>query len=336
MFELRTACRLHFGLMELANSAQNRYSGLGVMLNYPRLLLSVSKSPRNRVQLPQQSLDLVSMQEYSQRITAWQQRQSVATHIQVVEAFPFHSGLGTGTQLACLLSLASYLEEYNLVSRLTDCWKTIDNVAELSAEQLAELSGRGLRSAIGIQGFISGGLVLDIGYHACSPHPRPIQTTVVEVPDEWRVVLIRGTDNSAITGPVESSMIGQLALDANPNRSHMMELAQAALQAAQNGSFDCFCDSLDQYTKYASEMFAPLQGGRYNGSICSLAANVAHQYGLKGIGQSSWGPTIFGWSESELLAQSVVQRIQQQYPAWSVSVATTARRGAQVRLLPNN
>ena len=42
---------------------------------------------------------------------------------------------------------------------------------------------------------------------------------------------------------------------------------------------------------------------------------VAKQFGLKAVGQSSWGPTVFGVSQDPDQAHSIAQRISAQFAA---------------------
>ncbi len=349
MIELRTGCRLHFGLMELCESAPNRYAGLGVMLATPQMHARISFDTVTADISIADDIDAESASEYLQRIQSWQAKSKAPSQVELLKGYPFHAGLGAGTQLACLLSVAEALASIairgkpNAHSSLASQWKSVvqslalgvdesPNSSTLNAESLAILSGRGLRSAIGLTGFLEGGLVLDQGYENGDVSKRKIQAQVVQIPEAWHFVLIRGHASSAITGPLESTMIGRMAAKPNPSRSRMLELARNALDHATSLAFDPFCSSLEEYMRLAGDMFAPVQGGRYNGAVCAQAVDIATQYGLKAVGQSSWGPTIFGLCESQAQAEFIAHSIRQHADNWTVQIASAASSGAAVRM----
>ncbi|MFO0939543.1 MAG: hypothetical protein U0930_02130 [Pirellulales bacterium] len=347
MIELRTGCRLHFGLAELSPGQPNRYAGLGVMLNSPSMHLRITWDAAVPDITLVEEIDAASQQEYQQRIQSWQ-RANNDTHVELLSGYPFHSGLGAGTQLACLLAVARQLRTVSastVPSSLpwsdargsqtsgTGWMQVRDVLANVSTQDLAGLAQRGLRSAIGLQGFFSGGLILDQGYEGSDLGSirREVSAEAGNLPECWRFVLIRGTTNSAITGALESNMIGEMASNPHAHRSRMLELAKLALAAARNAEFQIFCDAMDEYMQYAGDMFAPIQGGRYNGAVCSQAVAVAKQCGLKAVGQSSWGPTIFGISSDPDQAGQVAQRIRAQASNWQVQIAVSSQGGAEVR-----
>lgn len=334
MLELRTGCRIHFGLMELCEQSEHRFSGLGIMLADPCIRLRIRPAAHREIRISSPILDPISHTEYVRRIAGWQESLTNRYDVEVLDAYPFHSGLGAGTQLACLLSIVKQWEQ-SPSYRLGRQYQPIVQLTDLTTQSLAKLSGRGLRSAIGIQGFLTGGLICDWGYPSLPAisQSRDVQTQVTRLPSTWRVVLIRGTDNSTITGSVESDMIQAIARVENPHRAEMLGLARKSLQAANERDFPGFVACVDRYTYFASEIFAPLQGGRYNGAVCSLAANVATQHGLQATGQSSWGPTIFGWVEGDGAASRIVNLIQQQFPTWNVQAARPAASGAMAKSL---
>ena len=349
MIELCTGSRLHFGLMELCESAPNRYAGLGVMLAVPQMHARISFDSVTADISIADDIDAESAGEYQQRIQSWQAKSKTPSQVELLKGYPFHAGLGAGTQLACLLSVAEALApieirgKANSHSSSTSQWKSavqaltlgIDyspNRSTFNAESLALLSGRGLRSAIGLTGFLEGGLVLDQGYENGDVSKRKIQAQVVRIPEAWRFVLIRGHASSAITGPLESTMIGRMAAKPNPSRARMLELARAAQDHATSSAFDPFCRELEEYMQLAGDMFAPVQGGRYNGAVCSQAVDIANQYGLKAVGQSSWGPTIFGLCNSQSQAESIAHSIRQHADNWTVQISSAAASGAMVRM----
>lgn len=329
MIEVRTGCRLHFGLMELAEGAPNRYAGFGVMLQSPRIQIAIGADVGLAAEI-----DSTSFEEYQQRIGTLLEKLGFDQPVKLIDGYPFHSGLGAGTQLACSLAVAKqFLSQQNSDSTFSRWIQVRELLPDWDAAKLAASSGRGLRSAIGLQGFLSGGLILDEGYRSDSFSHRTVQASQVNMPESWRFVLIRGVHSSAITGALESSMIGRMASRDNPQRQRMLHLARQAQDQAANGQFSEFCEALEEYMSYAGDLFAPIQGGgRFNGAVCTQAAEVAMQQGLRAVGQSSWGPTIFGLANNSEQAERIANNIQKQANNWHVEVAAAANTGAMVRV----
>lgn len=355
MLELRTGCRLHFGLMELAEGSPGRFAGLGVMLSEPTMVLRVSAPTADITsavsladvgQAAELSPDVISgsifdadrtanlpaYNEYRRRISTWSASTQLDCSIEILQAYPFHCGLGTGTQLASLLAVASRLVTSG--SRLSGDWQPVDQlVGDIRFDTLAEMSRRGQRSGIGLFGFLHGGLVWDRGYLPGSVTRTEESLSRVTMPDSWRFVLLRPGDSSGITGPHENRLIDALRSQTFSNRDLMSRLAEQICNAALDENFEGFCCLLEQYLRLAANLFAPAQGGLYNGTQATLAAQCAQNLGLRAVGQSSWGPTIFGLAKSSAQAQGIDQQIRSQFPEWDIRVSAVAKTGSQVRLV---
>src|SRR5262249_8752596 len=132
--------RLHFGLLGWGPSLRRQFGGVGLMVDSPGIVLRVEASPSwvleghlaDRVQRILTKLES-SLLELGIR--------AQPAHIHVLEAPAEHVGLGVGTQLSLAVARA--------VMMLT-------GITEPSAEELARLTGRGLRSGIGLHGFQRG------------------------------------------------------------------------------------------------------------------------------------------------------------------------------------
>ncbi|MEO8272045.1 MAG: hypothetical protein ABI557_20210, partial [Aureliella sp.] len=122
----------------------------------------------------------------------------------------------------------------------------------------------------------------------------------------------------------------------NPHRRQMLALAQRATSLAVNHDrFVQFTDCLDQYMQLGSQLFSRYQGGMYNGADVTEAVQMAQAVGLRGVGQSSWGPTVFGFAASQACAEHYVEQLLYQRPDWSVRISTPATSGAQYRWQPS-
>jgi len=229
-----------------------------------------------------------------------------------------HSGLGAGTQLATAVAFGLLLS-----SRLT---------TDPKIDDLVQNSGRGKRSGIGLYGFIHGGLILDEGHS--QETLRAVRATSVLLNHDWRVVLITPDQFDAVTGGYEASLLERLGQTPNSNRSRMVELAKRSLELARHVSgFVDFTAVLQEYVDAAGRLFAAGQGGMYNGESVSRAVGLAKETGLRAVGQSSWGPTVFGFAEKQADAEKIVAKLTKVRPSerWQIRICTPARQGASWR-----
>lgn len=399
VLHLRTGCRLHFGLMELASKEPLQYAGLGLMLDQPGFELSFASVdlPTDEAQADGSPItDAITVDasevelldgsnrndsaelklEYERRMAAVFSRQRTlaratsatpipACHVRLISALPMHSGLGAGTQLACAVAtgielfargrepdspvrtstaeLSTSVGEASHSSDADGWCSVLGAQPPISAEWLTQAAGRGLRSAIGLCGFLHGGLILDGGYavdaaqggkvdSASWHNVRPLEVQRTPIASAWRVVLIVPQHRQAVSGAKETEWMTELGSLPNPHRNDMLALAQEAFSLASHSHrFDDFTRCLDRYMELAGQLFRRYQGGLYNGEDVAAAVDDARRIGLRGIGQSSWGPTVFGFAETPGLAQHYAAQLTDLHPEWCVRVATPAPQAAEYR-----
>lgn len=353
--ELCTGSRLHFGLLELAADQPNRFGGLGLMLERPRLLVQVGPADAWSAQ---QSLRLATSADselqtrvehaMAQTTRALGRARASDLTLRVLECPALHSGLGCGTQLATSVStalqLALSLPEAGDSNALapSEHWQPVEPSSAGSSDQrvtgLAALSGRGKRSAIGLHGFLYGGLVKDLGYPQTSlhvaetntPSARPVTTGSCCFPSTWRIVLITGNHSGDMHGSHEERLMNRAGANANGRRAEMLELIGCCMDAALGSSFVEFTTSLDSYMDRASALFARVQAGPYRDEQTAARVQLARAAGLAAVGQSSWGPTVFGFAASQAAAERAVDELSDQleHGAAQLLITRAANHGA--------
>jgi beta-RFAP synthase len=239
-----------------------------------------------------------------------------ACEVRVVEAPPQHVGLGTGTQLG--LAVAAGL----------NAWA---GYPPHSAIELAVCTSRAQRSAVGTYGFLHGGLIVEQGNLPGEPI-SPLDCRV-DLPAEWRFVLVRPTELSGLAGDDEAQAID--SLPAIPARVHDQLVAEARehlVPAAATGDFADFAGSLYRYGNLAGGCFAARQGGPYNGPVLTELVQHIRELGYEGVGQSSWGPTLFALAESQNAAARLVSRLQSDAPfgQLAIEIARPCNTGAKI------
>lgn len=304
-----TGARLHFGLLAHAPQAKRQFGGVGLMVEHPGFQLSAA-----RLDTAQGIDDYSGPEVWRQRVLdvvrncrAISPSPGSSYQWNVLSAIEHHVGLGSGTQLALAVARA---------------YATLQGDSVLDTTELARRAGRGLRSALGIHGFQEGGLLLEGGKRST----QQVSPAVARVtwPEDWQLLLVRPRDVRGLCGAAEIEAFAKLppmsaAVSAQLCQLALLELLPAALEH----DFDACSEALFQFGRLVGEYFAPAQGGIYaSPRITSLVRKLRDQ-GIRGVGQSSWGPTAFvmcpdirsaaqlrddltgnGWDDCEILCTS--------------------------------
>jgi len=306
--------RLHFGLWSLGNAGGRQFGGLGVMIDKPGLRLVIRPAPELNATGPLAD----RAEEFAHRWAIYHHRASPECHIEVVAAPPDHVGLGTGTQLA--LSVAAGLNELHELSVETP-------------QELAESVGRGMRSAVGTYGFLFGGLIVEQGKLPAEPI-SPLEFRL-DLPAAWRFVLIRPLGLTGLAGEDEAEAIGTLPAVPPAMTDELIALAHDELvPAAAMGEFDAFAECIYRYGRRAGEIFAARQGGPYNGPVLAALVAQIRELGFAGVGQSSWGPTLFAGAQSQAEAEGLANALRSSIGAneLEITIAAPSRNGARIEM----
>jgi beta-RFAP synthase len=255
--------------------------------------------------------------QFAQRWCEFHGREALpACSIDVLQVPPEHTGLGVGTQLG--LSVATALNAFTELSQPTPL-------------ELATSVGRGLRSAVGTYGFFMGGLIAERGK---LPHEAVSPLDVrVELPSAWRFVLVRPQHIGGLHGMPEVQAFSQLPPVTREVSERLISLAREQLvPAAVHADFPTFSSALYDYCHLAGECFSPVQGGAYNGPVLQELVALILSLGVRGIGQSSWGPTLFCLLPNQLDAEACVAQLRTKLTADCELLITPAdNHGVAVR-----
>jgi beta-RFAP synthase len=310
MIEIRTGSRLHFGLFQPGPPlpGQRRFGGAGMMIDQPGVHLRAVSASSWRASGPLATRAL----EFAHRITEGLKAQAGTTlppqEILIEEAPPEHAGLGSGTQLG--LAVARVLAQ-------------VAGRVDLTISELAALSGRGRRSGIGVHGFHSGGFLVD-GGHDERGTLAPLVARC-PVPEDWRIVMVQLAGDRDWHGQREQAVFDDLQPFAHTDRLCRLVLL-GLLPALVEQDLAAFGEALSEVNALAGEAFSASQGGIYAGPGVAETVRWLRVSGVKGVGQSSWGPTVFGIVEDEDQAQFIASRVRKNNSAASTTVMTTRAR----------
>lgn len=270
---VRAPSRLHFGLLTVPTADTppdaRHFGGIGLMVTDPGGVVRVTPADEWSASGPLAERAL----GFAKRFVASVAHASGSDrrfHIEVESCPPEHIGLGVGTQLGLAVAKAVTISL---------------GLAHLTAVELAERVGRGLRSGVGVHGFDGGGFILDAGKRngeaVSSLHARR------HLPDDWRVVLACPRGAPRWHGDAERSAF------AEPTAANTARLHELFDVLATRTDYAPFAEALHEYNREGGVAFAAAQGGVYSSpAVTELIARV-RALGVPAVGQSSWGPTVW-------------------------------------------
>lgn len=321
-----TPSRLHFGMLSVNAVGERRYGGVGAMVDAPGLEITLRRAERLEVVGPLSDRAVhaarLAAQAFASDETLPEKQADPSAElplrIQVERAPPLHVGLGTGTQLAMAVAAGMRV------------WL---NRPPLPPDRLARSVGRGRRSAIGLYGFAHGGLLYESG-KADEEEIARLQARV-EIPAAWRFVLARPRDLRGLSGEAERRAFAALPPAPNERIEWLRrEALERMFPAAAEGRFEDFGESLFQFGLAVGRSFAAAQGGPFAGPRLAALVEWIRAQGIRGVGQTSWGPTVFAVTPDEPSAGDLV-RLLLAHPlgrSLELAVAPPNNRGAQIHI----
>jgi beta-RFAP synthase len=316
---ISTGARLHCGPFAQGATTGRQFGGVGFMIRPPGFVLRAAVSDTDVVSSGEEHWRkrLETLVDRC-RASCPSERQPPALTWEIVESLPPHAGLGSGTQLgiAAAIAMAWFAGE-----------------TDVPIHVVARRSGRGLRSAVGLHGFLHGGLIVE-GGKLTSDEISPLVARA-EIPIAWRFLLIRPRDAAGLSGAEESAGFARLSpmTPAVTDRLCRLTLLDL-LPAAITGDFPAFAEALHEFGRTVGEFFAPLQGGIFTDPQMRAVAERLASQGMRGIGQSSWGPTLFAACPDTAAADSLKFRLAADPTCANcdLTIAEPLNRGARIEV----
>ena len=134
-----------------------------------------------------------------------------------------------------------------------------------------------------------------------------------------------------LSGDAEERFFGRLRDSASrPSRASSRLLLTALLPGLLAGDIDEFGAALTEIQREMGSIFAAQQGGVFHPRAAPLV-DALQTLGVGAVGQSSWGPTVYGIVDGPERAADVADRLRVAAGAGTdVSVVDFDRRGAWV------
>lgn len=297
MIRIVAPSRLHFGLFHVPVGGEQKpgepiYGGIGLMIDTPSVV--VTAKPADNWQF--EGMLASRAQSYAMRFIQTLPEARRQSFQVLVERCPReHTGLGVGTQLGLAVAKALAMGS---------------GMPQLASTDLARRIGRGERSAVGVHGFDRGAFLIELGKRA----PGDISPLVehIKLPDEWRIVLLTPSGGADWHGSREKLAFVEAKTG---NRVALERLTNTAiLPAARSGDLDNLGDAIHEFNRTAGEPFVQAQGGAYASPAIGELIDELRRSGIRGVGQSSWGPTVFAIVRDSDTALSLALKYRRRMP----------------------
>ncbi|AFZ71658.1 beta-ribofuranosylaminobenzene 5'-phosphate synthase family protein [Natronobacterium gregoryi] len=283
--------RIHVGFQNLSLARARIYGGIGVGLDQPRV--TVTAEPADDLEV-----DDPLAREYARRAVDLLDVSGVV--IDVVERLPRHVGLGSGTQLA-LTVLAATAHAHDLEPRV---------------RERAPAMGRGGRSGVGVATFEDGGFVVDAGHPTNRFTTRPpaegdwtVPPVVArhDLPDDWRFLVVVPDAEPGRNGDDEDASMHEVVERADPTVADEIAgvLTRKLLPAATEGRLEAFGEAIGEIGRKNGTWYTDVQGGVFRPPAGEVVERLAACPVLSGVGQSSWGPVVYGVTDRDHADEAV-------------------------------
>ena len=319
---IAASSRLHLGFMDLNGSLGRLYGSIGVALSKPRTEIEVKTNSHLIIQ---------NVSEHRRRkvinfVKAFSKYHGIDPKviIRVNKSIPEHKGLGSGTQLA--LSISTALA--HICGIKTD------------THDFSVITGRGMRSGIGMWSFDHGGLIVDSGKMRLkdgSLDARPPKAVVrYDFPDEWEFVIVIPEEKHGLSGEQEKKAIGFV----HPKEKISEEICRLVmmkfLPSLVEKDIEEFGSALSEIDRRTGLFFVSVQGGIYSEKLSHKIIDHLLVSGAYGAGQSSWGPSVYGLtlkSESDNVANCMTEFLERNRIKGDVFISSGHNSGAEVEIL---
>ena len=319
MIRIVTPSRIHITLIDLNGSLGRVDGGIGIALNHPSIVISAEKA--DELSIEGRSALSKQIRKGAEIIS----QNHGGVNITIEKDIPAHIGLGSGTQ--------AYLAGGMVANRIYDLG--------LSVKEIARMVQRGGTSGIGVTAFERGGFILDGGHlfnekgFMPSSASRALPPPVIlhhDFPD-WGIVLViphdKGDSNmiKGASGMREVNIFQDecpIPIEEVQALSHiiLMELLPALIEKDLH-SFGSSINRIQKIGFKRREVDLQPQARE--------TMDVLLESGAAGAGMSSFGPLIYGITDSPLEVKNTIKdRLGEKV---DVLTAQARNNGASIRFI---
>ncbi len=309
--DITAPARLHLGFLDLQGGLGRRFGSLGLTIDTFATRLRAERADGFSAQGPgaERAVRCAAALAAASGLDG-------GAHLVLHEVIPEHAGLGSGTQMA--LAVGTALER--LYGREPD------------TRTVARTLKRGMRSGIGIGAFDEGGFIVDCGRGERDEAP-PIAFRL-PFPERWRFLLLLDQRSQGLHGAKELDAFSSLPEFSDVAAGRLCRLLLMKLvPGLLVPDFSAVAEALGEIQRVIGSHFAQAQGGCFSSPAVAEALGWLEGHGLKGSGQTSWGPTGFVLTQDEAEALRLEHDLKRRFGELSplrYRIVAARNRGATV------
>ncbi|MEM0244559.1 MAG: hypothetical protein QXV93_01350 [Zestosphaera sp.] len=284
--KLRIPYRLHLGFYRYRDLPYF-FGSTGVAVKEPYLVMKVSKDVESSPSIKTPTTESENIVLEVLRTLNIERGVS----IEINGFLKHHVGLGSKTKL--VMGLLKSLKILGCIEEKT------------SLDHLAKKLGVGRVSGIGIYTFLHGGFVADTGVFRGNGIIKYPELLLRLRPPRWRVLIVVPEGVRGFHEKEEENVLS--SIEPHENQAELYALLTHLITSVRLNDFQLFSKALSKIQLFAGQYFSKYQGGIYSSEASSLIAETLSKNGVTALGQSSWGPSIYGFVESWRKAEEVAK-----------------------------
>ena len=305
---ISSPARLHLGFFGIEKTYGYSYGSMGLAINRYKTLIKISKTNRPQSNISKKYLE--PLEKYLNSIG-----KKCKMKIILENEMKKHVGLGSGTQTALCLGKG--------VSKLLGL--------NLNTEKIVKIFNRGLRSGTGIGIFEKGGFIVD----TCKKiNQQPQILLRKKFPSNWKIVLLSDKTLKGVSGDREKEFFRSKKI----LKSISSELSEVVLRGIIPSiiykDFLCFAKNISLFQKLTVEFYKKKQKDLFVSNEISRVVKYISKSKTLGIGQSSWGPFSYIFTESLPSAKEVIKIINTKFSMYNnltYEIASARNSGYKIK-----
>ncbi len=269
---VKTPARLHLGLIDLNGNLGRLYGSIGIAIDRPNVLLEAAWDVKPGIY----GFEKDRVSKAASAFCAYYGIEP-EMRLDIKEAIPRHTGLGSGTQVSLAVGAA--------IARM--------HGIKVSTRELASILGRGFVSGTGVAAFETGGFSVDGGVNVIHQSP-PQQLFHCNFPKDWVFVLALPKTEMGLSGKQEKDAFKNIIPGPEKNAAEISRLIlMKMLPSLLEKDIEGFGYAMTEIDRKTGDYYKKIPKKDTSEKI------IQHMIGLgaHGAGQSSWGPAVYGLIE---------------------------------------
>ena len=288
--EIVTGSRIHLGFYGLCSDNGRKLGGIGIGVDGVGYHILIERTEAGKITTEGcQKERTYIIAENAVKMLSY----NGGLRIVLKKCIPPHIGLGSTTQLTLsIFSGVGLLASKNILYSI-------------------EASRRGPFSGIGVGVFLWGGFIVDSGVDKTrNRRARPVLSGVI--PSNWRIVALVPRTSWRIKESEQERTLVELprGLSREDCYRAMYLLLRRILPGLADSDFDLFTEGIEEIQRLTGMYFSEAQGGLFCCPESEEAVYLLKKVGAKGVGQSSWGPLVYGFFRNESEAHRAIKEIE--------------------------